>query len=340
MSLPLPGRAAGVAARSIKTLATPLLGPPAGQGVSCCPATVTQRSNRHDSTERHHPTTDLLARLSDPDLRIIDARPLAAYNGWRLEAEPRGGHIPGAGALPSDWLARLDDDDLRALAASHDLGPGTTTVVYGYDDVDAGADRTARRRSASAGLQRLEPGWAGWSADESPPIERLPGYRQLVHPAWLREVLDGGRPEAAPAGRALLFHVNFGVPEEYAEGHLPGRRYLDTNWLENPADWNRRAPDELERRLAALGISDDTTVVLYGRDTEGDAEREVAGPPGRPDRRDAGGADPALRGRRRRPAARRRLRPLGPRGRPARRSIQPSRRRSRRSGSRSRSDRS
>jgi len=75
--------------------------------------------------------SDLVALLADPALRVVDARPLAAYNGWRLEAEPRGGHIPGAGAIPAEWLARLDDDDLRALAASHDLAPETTTVVYG-----------------------------------------------------------------------------------------------------------------------------------------------------------------------------------------------------------------
>ena len=48
--------------------------------------------------------TELSERLADPDLRIVDARPLAAYNGWRLRGEARGGHIPGAAALPSEWL--------------------------------------------------------------------------------------------------------------------------------------------------------------------------------------------------------------------------------------------
>ncbi|TMF41918.1 MAG: thiosulfate sulfurtransferase, partial [Chloroflexi bacterium] len=59
-------------------------------------------------------------------------------------------------------------------------------------------------------------------------------------------MLDGGRPEAAPGGRFRLFHVNFGVPEEYEENHIPGALYLDTNGLENPRDWNRRSPEELE----------------------------------------------------------------------------------------------
>jgi len=49
-------------------------------------------------------TTELRDRLEDPTLTIVDVRPLAAYNGWRLEDEPRGGHIPGATAFPADWL--------------------------------------------------------------------------------------------------------------------------------------------------------------------------------------------------------------------------------------------
>ncbi len=71
--------------------------------------------------------------------------------------------------------------------------------------------------------------------------------------------------------------MNFGVPEEYAESHLPGALYLDTNQLENPVDWNRRTPEELEESLRSLGIAHDTTVVLYGRDTVGDADEKWPG---------------------------------------------------------------
>src|SRR4029079_19017984 len=112
---------------------------------------------------------------------------------------------------------------------------------------------------------------------------------RLVHHDWLADVLAGRRPEAAPEGRFILFHVNFGVPEEYAEGHIPGALYLDTNWLENPVDWNRRTPAELEDAVRRLGITKDTTVVVYGRDTVGHANEKWPG-------RRAGqiGATPAL----------------------------------------------
>ncbi len=69
---------------------------------------------------------------------------------------------------------------------------------------------------------------------------------------------------------------NFGGPEEYEDSHLPGALYLDTNRLEDPADWNRRSATELRANLLALGISADTTVVLYGRDTIGEAKEKWA----------------------------------------------------------------
>ena len=39
---------------------------------------------------------ELRERLDDPSLTVVDVRPLAAYNGWRLGSELRGGHSPAA----------------------------------------------------------------------------------------------------------------------------------------------------------------------------------------------------------------------------------------------------
>ena len=136
------------------------------------------------------------------------------------------------------------------------------------------------RRSPALGVDGAsvyDAGFSAWAADASLPLERLPRYEALVHIPWLRDVLDGRSPEAPPNDKFLLFHVNFGVPEEYAEGHIPGAHYLDTNWLEDPTDWNRRSPEAIETALRALGITNDTTVVLYGRDTEGDANEKWPG---------------------------------------------------------------
>ena len=222
-------------------------------------------------------TTELRGRLSDPGLAIVDARPLTGYNGWRLADEARGGHIPGAISFPSAWLTSVDAPEIQRILDEKGLLPGREVVVYGIDGDDA---RAVAARLAERGIENVRvyaEGIAAWAADASLPLERLAKYDRLVHIDWLREVLAGRRPEAAPEGKFLLFHVNFGVPEEYAEGHIPGALYLDTNWLEDPADWNRRSPEALETALRALGITNDTTVVVYGRDTEGEANEKWPG---------------------------------------------------------------
>ncbi|HEY6058358.1 MAG TPA: rhodanese-like domain-containing protein [Candidatus Limnocylindrales bacterium] len=223
------------------------------------------------------PAAELHDRLGDPDLTIVDVRPTAAFNGWRLRGEARGGHIPGSVAFPISWLRSIDDAEIRRLLTAKGARPGRNVVVYGDGPRDAHLLVERLARLGVAGVRVYEPGWRGWSADSSLPVERLPLHEKLVHIDWLREVLDGGRPEAAPTGPFVLFHVNFGVPEEYDEGHIPGAIYLDTNRLEDPADWNRRSPAALEAALTALGVTRDTSVVVYGRDTEGDANEKWPG---------------------------------------------------------------
>jgi molybdopterin synthase sulfurtransferase len=220
---------------------------------------------------------ELRARLGDPTLTIVDVRSLAAYNGWRLGAEARGGHVPGATAFPIEWLRTVDEPEIALLLARKGISSGQDVVVYGDGADDAEAFVAKLESLAIPATRVLDGGFAAWSADPSAPIENLANYDKLITIDWLRAVLGGERPEAAPEGKFLLFHVNFGVPEEYEEAHIPGALYLDTNVLEDPADWNRRSPAVLDAAIRALGITRDTTVVVYGRDTEGQANEKWPG---------------------------------------------------------------
>jgi len=220
---------------------------------------------------------ELRRRLTDPELTIVDVRPMAAYNGWRLCGAARGGHIPGAVAFPSAWLSSVDDADVERLLASKGIVPSREVVLYGDGAEDILAMRTRLAELGHTGVRFYEHHWTEWAADVTLPAERLPNYDKLVHAEWLQQMVDGVRPEARPAGKFLLFHVNFGVPEEYEESHLPGALYLDTGLLESPDDWNRRSPEELDSALCSLGITHETTVILYGRDTEGHADEKCPG---------------------------------------------------------------
>ena len=236
----------------------------------------TEREANHSPSISTATTDELRRRHDDPELAIVDVRPIDAYNGWRGKGDARGGHIPGAVVFPSAWLTSVDDAEVARLLREKVGDASREVVLYGAPaDVAAVSSRLAALGHGT--LRTYAAGWAEWAADASLPTARLPNYAQLVHTEWLREVLAGRRPEAAPNGRSLLFHVNFGVPEEYEEGHLPSALYLDTNRLEDPADWNRRSPEELDEAMRALGITCDTTVILYGRDTEGDADEKWPG---------------------------------------------------------------
>ena len=231
------------------------------------------------STTPHIHTGVLRSRLTDPDLTIIDARPIAAYNGWRLRGEARGGHVPGATAFPAAWLTSIDPAEIARLLTEKGAVHTRSIVVYGDDSEPGGDADTLASRLLDHGLdvRVLDGGWSAWVDDDANAVERLTHYQRLVPVGWLADLLAGQPVEAQPSADALLFHVNFGVPEEYADGHIPGARYLDTNWLESPADWNRRTPAELDHALRSLGITADTTVVVYGRDTEGDANEKWPG---------------------------------------------------------------
>lgn len=221
-------------------------------------------------------TAELTARLTDPDLTIVDLRPSAAYNGWRLGDEPRGGHVPGAVSFPGEWLQTEDAPEIQRQLSLKGITPDRAIVLYGSD---AGTRAMADRLEADGypDVRIYGDGFAAWAADDRLPVDRLPNHDKLVTTDWLAAFLAGDDVEARPAGKTLLFHVNFGVPEEYAENHIPGALYLDTNWLEDPADWNRRSPEALETAVRALGITHDTTVIVYGRDTEGEANEKWPG---------------------------------------------------------------
>jgi hypothetical protein len=74
-------------------------------------------------------TVELAARTSDPEHTIVDVRPLAAYNGWRLAGEPRGGHVPGARSLPLEWTRFMDWIEVLDRKG---IVPDRPVTVYGY----------------------------------------------------------------------------------------------------------------------------------------------------------------------------------------------------------------
>lgn len=205
------------------------------------------------SLVQHLSPSQVHSLLNNLNVKIVDVRPLPAYNGWRF-GTTRGGHIPKAVSFPYTWFNQVDNTEINRLVQEKDLLPNKEVVIYGSGHPEETEPLLTHLLNLGySKLRVLEGGWQAWADHETLSVEKLPLYEKLVHTQWLDDLLNGRHPEAEPPGRYRLFHVNFGVPEEYREGHIPTSVYLDTNRLESSHDWNRREPKELDEALKELG---------------------------------------------------------------------------------------
>lgn len=126
---------------------------------------------------------EVVARLEDPTLTLVDARGADRYRGENETIDPRGGHIPGA--LSAPFAENLDadgrfrtPDELRARYS--DLLGETSAedaVFYCGSGVSAAHDLLA---VAHAGLPmpRLYVGsWSDWITDPQRPVATGPDPR-------------------------------------------------------------------------------------------------------------------------------------------------------------------
>src|SRR5271157_5153152 len=115
-------------------------------------------------------TSRLLNFLEKPDYKIIDVRPVDAYNGWQLQNESRGGHIQGAKSVPAKWTKYLDWIEIvrhKKILPSHDI------IVYGYykEEAQSVAERflKAGYKSVSVYNNFIDE----WSANPDSPMQKL-----------------------------------------------------------------------------------------------------------------------------------------------------------------------
>ncbi|MFQ5614460.1 MAG: sulfurtransferase, partial [Anaerolineae bacterium] len=206
-------------------------------------------------------------QLVNPELIVVDVRPPAAYNGWRLRAEARGGHIRGAASFPLSWTARVAGGELAALLASKGITPDKTVVLYGYGPDDSAAMAGLLADFGYENALVYEAGLAEWAANRSLPMDRLPNYEKLVYPEWVDRLISGQNPETYAGNGFVIFEVSWGELEQYKAGHIPGAVHLDTQVIEKAPLWNRLPDAALEETLLAYGITHNKTAVLYGKDT-------------------------------------------------------------------------
>ena len=215
-----------------------------------------------DQAAKKISTDDLKALLDDENVKIIDVRPVDAYNGWRLRNEKRGGHIKGAKSLPLKWSKYIDWIE---VVRSKIILPENKIVIYGYSDEDAEQVAELFFRGGYMDVSIYSDFSDEWTATDDLPMEKLQRYRQLVSPEWVKTLISGGTPPEYDNDKFVICHAHYRNPDDYKTDHIPGAISLDTLELESEVTWNRRSPEELKEALEKKGITADTTVVVYGR---------------------------------------------------------------------------
>jgi len=209
-------------------------------------------------------TKQLSAELNNPNFTLLDIRPSAAYHGWKLQDEARGGHIPGAVCFSHAWTKGLSPSELRSLLESKEVKP-TNAVVYGYSRDDCTLAAEMLNDIGISEVYIYQAGIQAWAADPSLPMDRLKNYKQLVYPGWINQLssettLPDGLQEAYG-----LFEVGWKELDQYTAGHIPGAVYFELSQIEDPHTWNIIPGNELSAFLLGLGITSSFTAVLYGR---------------------------------------------------------------------------
>ncbi|MBD3402363.1 thiosulfate sulfurtransferase [candidate division GN15 bacterium] len=206
-------------------------------------------------------TRELAAYPDETRWQLLDVRSIDAYNGWPMRGEKRGGHLNGATAFPISWT---DYADWRDVLDAKPISPRRSVAVVGYDD---DAPRLLASYLTDLGYRDVAvyPHFSEWSENPALPLLRLPRYRKLIPPEWLRDLINGRAWPGETIDKYVICHASYGLRDDYEEGHIPGAVYIDTMSLESYETWNRRSPEEIEQALCELGINHDTTVILYGR---------------------------------------------------------------------------
>ncbi|MCF6238607.1 MAG: thiosulfate sulfurtransferase [Candidatus Marinimicrobia bacterium] len=203
---------------------------------------------------------------------ILDCRPSAAYNGWPLKGETRGGHIPGAVSFPERWFGEYPAEKCLELLKSKGISPGTPLTITGYEAHEILSTVQYLKQLGFTEFIIHEDRMLSWAAIADQALASLPRYEQLVHPAWLKALLAD-----KTAKNHILAHVSFDNWGDYDEGHIPSAIWLDTLALEDETTWNHRDASELEEELAGHGITADTQVILYGRTADPNMSQDHPG---------------------------------------------------------------
>lgn len=217
---------------------------------------------------------------SNDDFAVVDARTNEEYIGWQFYGEARGGHIPKAVNIPYEWFFNDDKtvlkyQDLRKIFEDRGATANKEVTSYCTIGIRSGYVYFLLRLMGYTRVSNYDASILEWSTDSSLPMTKLPKYQVIVNAAWVNDLISGKNPQTYPGKGYVVLELvsdNTSDPvDSYNAGHIPGALHL------NIRSWNKDYPveqctidngkllygSELQKKIEDMGITKDTTVVLY-----------------------------------------------------------------------------
>ncbi|MCC9295140.1 thiosulfate sulfurtransferase [Clostridium sp. WLY-B-L2] len=230
------------------------------------------QQSKSDEGYKSISTKEVKDNLGKSNWVVVDTRENDAYIGWKLDVVKRGGHIKGAVDFSSAWLKVKDKDKdkrLKEALKTKKISSEKNIVLYaanGKDNVEV-----AKYLSKNGYKNLYTYDVKDWAKDTSLPMESYPNYQELVPVSWVKDLVDGKKPETYNGGKYKIFEVSWGdeskSPDYLKIGHIKGAVHINTDEVEEGPLWNRLSDARLQKFAENNGITTDTTVVLYGTDS-------------------------------------------------------------------------
>ncbi|WP_455537961.1 sulfurtransferase [Terrisporobacter sp.] len=96
--------------------------------------------------------------------------------------------------------------------------------------------------------------------------EAVATEKVFVTPEWVQSVIDGNQKES---DNYAILEASWGTYKDsptYTKGHIPGALHVDTSSVECEPYWNLSKPEVVKQGMLDLGVTKDTTVILYSSD--------------------------------------------------------------------------
>lgn len=225
-------------------------------------------SSNDNSKLKSISTKDLQDKIGKSDWVIVDTRVNDAFNGWKLDGVKRGGHIKGATDFAANWLKVEDKDKkLDEVLKTKKITAEKNVVLYDANGKDA---EQVADFLISKGIKNLyKYDVKLWAADDKLAMESYPNYQMLVPASWVKDLVDGKKPETYTNSKFKIFEVAWGEEDkdkDYISGHIKGAVHINTDEIEAPPLWSIKSDKELEEFAKNNGFTSDTTLVFYGSD--------------------------------------------------------------------------